>query len=69
MAKLGRAARSTAVATLARTGLTSDGAAAPGRRAMLSFVDELASLAADLWFAGKLEFFPAEEEPADGDDD
>src|SRR5258708_25935275 len=44
-AELGRAARSTAVAALERTGPTSDGAAARERGAMLALVDELASLA------------------------
>jgi hypothetical protein len=35
--------------------------------AMLAFVDELASLAADLWFAGKLDHVSLEAEPPDGD--
>jgi hypothetical protein len=35
--------------------------------AMLALVDELASLAADLWFAGKLDHFSLAEEPPDGD--
>jgi len=34
---------------------------------MIALVDELASLAADLWFAGKLDDFSLEEEPRDGD--
>jgi hypothetical protein len=45
------------------------GGAARERRAMLALVDELASLAAGLWFAGKLDHFAPEKEPADGDDD
>lgn len=39
------------------------------RSAILALVDELAVLAADLWFAGKLDQFPLEEEPADAEDD
>jgi len=35
--------------------------------AMLALVDELAWLAADLWFAGKLDDFSFEEGPRDGD--
>jgi hypothetical protein len=38
-------------------------------RAILNFVDELARLAADLWFAGKLEGFDTNEEPFGADDD
>ena len=34
---------------------------------ILTLVDELASLAADLWFAGKLEHFAFEPEPDDDD--
>jgi len=48
---------------------TSDGATAREQRAIVALVDELASLAAGLWFAGKLDHFPPEKEPADGDDD
>jgi hypothetical protein len=48
---------------------TSDGATAREQHAIVALVDELASLAADLWFAGKLDAFPPEKEPADGDDD
>jgi hypothetical protein len=36
--------------------------------AMLELVDALAALAADLWLAGKLEGFPAHEEPPDDED-
>jgi hypothetical protein len=35
--------------------------------AMLALVDELASLAADLWFAGRLDDFSLEAEPPDDD--
>jgi hypothetical protein len=34
---------------------------------ILALVDELALLAADLWFAGKLDAFPLEPEPDDED--
>jgi hypothetical protein len=50
-----------------------DGAARSGdatphdRSAMLALIDELASLAADLWFVGKLDRFPLEEQPVDDD--
>ncbi len=37
-------------------------------RFILALVDELAMLAADLWFAGKLDQFPVHEEPPDADD-
>jgi hypothetical protein len=46
---------------------TSDGATAREERATVALVDELASLAADLWFAGKLDHFPPGRD--DGDDD
>lgn len=49
--------------------LVPDGATADQRSAILALVDELAVLAADLWFAGKLDEFPLEEEPADAEDD
>lgn len=34
--------------------------------ALLALVDELAVLAADLWFAGRLDGFPAPPAPVDG---
>ena len=37
--------------------------------AILALVDDLAVLAADLWFEGKLEKFPVHEEPLDADDE
>lgn len=46
---------------------TTNDAAPEELPAMLALVDELASLAADLWFAGKLDHFSLEEEPPDGD--
>jgi len=44
-------------------------ATADQRSAILALVDELATLAADLWFAKKLENFPVHEESRDVDDD
>jgi hypothetical protein len=35
--------------------------------AILALVDELAVLAADLWFKGKLDNFSVDEEPPDAD--
>jgi hypothetical protein len=37
--------------------------------AILSLADELGRLAADLWFAGKLDQLPPCEEPPDADED
>ena len=39
------------------------------RSAILALVDDLAVLAADLWFEGKLEKFPVHEESLDADDE
>ena len=39
------------------------------RAALLAFIDEIAVLAADLRFEGKLEGFPLEETSLDDDDD
>ena len=36
--------------------------------AIMAFVDELAALAADLWFDGKLDGFPTEEDGEDADE-
>ena len=36
---------------------------------LLKLVDDLAVLAADLWFAGRLDLFPVHKEAADGDDE
>ena len=47
----------------------SDDDASEHRAARLALVDELAVLAADLWFAGQLDLFPVHEEAADGDDE
>lgn len=55
--------------TSAREVPVPDGATADQRPAILALVDELAVLAADLWFAGKLDQFPLEEEPADAEDE
>lgn len=52
-----------------RDEVLSDAAAAEERSATLALVDELAMLAADLWFAGRLDRFPVQEEAPDGDDD
>ncbi|MFO0570200.1 MAG: hypothetical protein U0263_31445 [Polyangiaceae bacterium] len=38
------------------------------RTATYALIDELAVLAADLWFAGRLDDFPSHEETEDGDD-
>lgn len=46
-------------------GALSDEAARRELSAMLAIADALASLAADLWFAGKLDQLPREEEQGD----
>lgn len=38
-------------------------------RAILALVDELANFAAELWFTGKLDHFPPDEESDDEDDE
>lgn len=38
------------------------------RVALLALVDDLAVLAADLWFSGQLDAVPTDEDPADEDE-
>ncbi len=45
------------------------GADSEDRQALLSLVDDLAVLAADLWFAGRLDRFPVHEATVDEDED
>ncbi len=53
--------------TRERGGQPPNEAAPQNLAAMLALVDELAALAADLWFAGNLDHFPIDEEPPDDD--
>lgn len=47
----------------------SDAAAAEERTATLALIDELAALAAELWFAGRLDACLVQEEGRDDDED
>ena len=68
-----RARRAREGPALRRAGALDDAplrdARAGERSAILALVDELAILAADLWFAEKLDNFPVHEESADAPED
>lgn len=53
---------------LHRVASPDDARASDEARALAVLVDDLAVLAADLWFSGKLDAFPPDEDAADEDE-